>query len=150
MKKVIIIAIIAALLIAFFAFDVDQLLSLEGIKSSQDHIAQLKEAQPLLVGLGFLGIYIAVTALSLPGAAVMTLAAGAFFGVIWGTIIVSFASTIGATFAFLAARFILKESVQAKFGDRLQAINDGIEKEGAFYLFTLRLVPVFPFFLINL
>ena len=150
MKKIIIIAIIAALLIAFFAFDVDQLLSLEGIKSSQDHIAKLKEAQPLLVGLGFLGIYIAVTALSLPGAAVMTLAAGAFFGVIWGTIIVSFASTIGATFAFLAARFILKESVQAKFGDRLQAINDGIEKEGAFYLFTLRLVPVFPFFLINL
>ncbi|OUR99098.1 pyridine nucleotide-disulfide oxidoreductase [Gammaproteobacteria bacterium 42_54_T18] len=150
MKKIIIISIIAALLVAFFAFDVDQLLSLESIKSSQDQIAQLKEAQPLMVGLGFLGVYIAVTALSLPGAAVMTLAAGAFFGVVWGTIIVSFASTIGATCAFLAARFILKESVQSKFGDRLQALNDGIEKEGAFYLFTLRLVPVFPFFLINL
>ncbi len=150
MKKIIIIAIISALLVAFFAFDVDQLLSLESIKSSQDQIAEWKNAQPLLVGLGFLGIYIAVTALSLPGAAVMTLAAGAFFGVVWGTIIVSFASTIGATCAFLAARFILKESVQSKFGDRLQALNDGIEKEGAFYLFTLRLVPVFPFFLINL
>lgn len=150
MKKIIIIAIISALLVAFFAFDVDQLLSLESIKSSQDQIAEWKNAQPILVGLGFLGIYIAVTALSLPGAAVMTLAAGAFFGVVWGTIIVSFASTIGATCAFLVARFVLKESVQSKFGDRLQAINDGIEKEGAFYLFTLRLVPIFPFFLINL
>ena len=150
MKKILIIAVVAALLVAFFAFDLGQYLTLDGIKSSQAHIAELKNSQPLLVAAAFLGIYIAVTALSLPGAAVMTLAAGAFFGVIWGTVIVSFASTIGATLAFLAARFVLRESVQNRFGDRLQALNKGIEKEGAFYLFTLRLVPVFPFFLINL
>ena len=123
MNKFVIIAVVGALLFAFFAFDVDQLLTLESIKDSQDQIAQWKQSQPLLVGLGFLAVYVAVTALSLPGAAVMTLAAGAFFGVFWGTVIVSFASTIGATLAFLVARFLLRESVQNKFGDRLQAIN---------------------------
>ncbi|PCJ29177.1 MAG: pyridine nucleotide-disulfide oxidoreductase, partial [Moraxellaceae bacterium] len=141
MKKVVIVSIFLSLLIAFFAFDLDQILTLESIKSSQDQIAQWKSTQPIAVGVGFLLIYIAVTALSLPGAAVMTLAAGAFFGVVWGTVIVSIASTVGATLAFLVARFLLRESVQKRFGDKLQSLNDGIEKEGAFYLFTLRLVP---------
>jgi uncharacterized membrane protein YdjX (TVP38/TMEM64 family) len=95
-------------------------------------------------------IYIAVTALSLPGAAVMTLAGGGLFGLLVGTIVVSFASTIGATLAFLVSRFLLRDWVQTKFNDKLQPINDGIEADGAFYLFTLRLVPAFPFFIINL
>lgn len=150
MKKLLILALIASVVILFFASGADQLLTLESIKSSQNRIAEWRDTQPLLVGVGFLLIYVAVTALSLPGAAVMTLAAGAFFGLFWGTVIVSFASTIGATLAFLVARFVLRESVQSKFGDRLKAINEGVAKEGAFYLFTMRLVPLFPFFLINL
>jgi uncharacterized membrane protein YdjX (TVP38/TMEM64 family) len=97
-----------------------------------------------------MGIYIAVAALSLPGAAILTLAAGALFGNLAGLIMVSFASSIGATLAFLVSRFLLKDYVQKKFGDKLKAINEGVAKEGAFYLFTLRLVPVFPFFVINL
>ncbi len=97
-----------------------------------------------------MGIYIAVTALSLPGAAVLTLAGGGLFGRVVGTITVSFASTIGATLACAVSRYLLRDWVQARFGDKLAAINAGIEKEGAFYLFSLRLVPVFPFFVINL
>jgi len=95
-------------------------------------------------------VYILVTALSLPGAAVMTLVGGALFGILAGTIIVSFSSTIGATFAFLVSRYLLRDYVQGKFGDKLSPINEGIKRDGAFYLFTLRLVPVFPFFIINL
>ena len=95
-------------------------------------------------------IYIVVTALSLPGAAVMTLAGGALFGFVVGTIVVSFASTIGATLACFVSRFLLREWVQKKFGDKLKSINKGIQDEGAFYLFTMRLIPVFPFFVINL
>ncbi|HVO71122.1 MAG TPA: FAD-dependent oxidoreductase, partial [Aggregatilineaceae bacterium] len=95
-------------------------------------------------------LYVAVTGLSLPGAAIMTLAAGAVFGLLWGTLIVSFASSIGATLAFLASRFLFRDVVQSRFGERLRAINAGVQREGAFYLFTLRLVPVFPFFVINL
>jgi pyruvate/2-oxoglutarate dehydrogenase complex dihydrolipoamide dehydrogenase (E3) component/uncharacterized membrane protein YdjX (TVP38/TMEM64 family) len=93
---------------------------------------------------------VAVTGLSLPGAALMTLVAGAVFGLLWGTVIVSFASSLGATLAFLASRFLLRDAIQGRFGDKLRAINAGVEKEGAFYLFTLRLVPAFPFFVINL
>ena len=149
MKKVVIIVLLAVIA-SIFMFDLHQLLTFESLKSSQAEFDQLLAQKPFLTVLSFFAIYVAVTALSLPGAAIMTLAAGALFGVLWGTVIVSFASTIGATLAFLASRFILRDTVQAKFGDRLQAINTGIEKEGAFYLFTLRLVPAFPFFLINL
>lgn len=149
MKKIVIIVLLAVVA-AIFIFDLHQLLTFESLKSSQADFDQLLEQKPLLTVLSFFVIYVAVTALSIPGAAIMTLAAGALFGVLGGTLIVSFASTIGATLAFLASRFILRDTVQAKFGDRLQAINKGIEKEGAFYLFTLRLVPAFPFFLINL
>ncbi len=149
-KKISLLALIAAVVALFYGLGGDQYLTLAAIKSSQIQVVDWVEQQPLLVGLGFMLIYVAVTALSLPGALVMTLAAGAFFGLLWGTIIVSFASTIGATLAFILARFFFREGVQRRFGDRLEAVNRGIEREGAFYLFTLRLVPLFPFFMINL
>lgn len=106
--------------------------------------------RPVLTVAIFFGIYVLVTALSIPGAALMTLAAGAIFGLVTGTIVVSFASSIGATLAFLISRTLLRDWVQNKFGKYLGAINRGVDKDGAFYLFTLRLVPVFPFFVINL
>ncbi len=150
MKRIILVLIIIAIAVGFFAFDIDQLLTLENIKSSQADFEQMKAGSPVLVSLAYFSLYVLVAALSLPGAALMTLAAGAFFGLVWGLVLVSFASTIGATLAFLVSRYLMRESVQNRFGDRLAAINDGVEKEGAFYLFTLRLVPIFPFFLINL
>lgn len=150
MKKLFLILAVLALAVSFFVLGLDQYFTLEAIKSSQSQIATWKEHSPLLLYGGFFLVYVAVAALSLPGAAVMTLAAGAFFGLMWGVIIVSFASTIGATLAFFAARFILRDSVQARFGSKLKAINAGVEKEGAFYLFTLRLVPLVPFFVVNL
>tara|TARA_Y100001949_G_scaffold176667_1_gene191420 strand:+ start:10053 stop:12293 length:2241 start_codon:yes stop_codon:yes gene_type:complete len=150
MKKLALIAAFAALVFGFFAFDLHQLLTLEGLKAGLADFETQRAAEPILTAGLFLLAYVLVTALSLPGAAVMTLAAGALFGLSWGTLIVSFASSIGATLAFLASRYVLRDSVQARFGDRLQAINEGMRKDGAFYLFTLRLVPVFPFFLINL
>mgnify|MGYP003671058941 CR=1 FL=1 len=150
MKKGIILALIAVVIFLFFSYDLQNLLTLDGLKNGLGDFEAWRSESPILVALAFLAVYVFVTALSLPGAAVMTLAAGALFGVLWGTVIVSFASSIGATLAFLASRYFLKETVQNKFGERLKAINAGIEREGAFYLFTLRLVPVFPFFLINL
>ena len=150
MKKIVIITIALALAIIFYQLGLDQFLNLEGMKNSQAHIAKLNQQEPLIVALGFLVIYVLVTALSIPGAVVLTLGAGAFFGLFWGTIIVSFASSIGATLAFLVSRYLFRDSAQQKFGDRLKVVNQGIEKEGALYLFTLRLVPVFPFFMINL
>lgn len=150
MKKIILLIVIAALVVGFFYFDLNLLLTLDGLKNGLSTFEELKSEQPLLIGGAFLLFYVFVAALSLPGAAVMTLAAGALFGLVWGTVIVSFASSIGATLAFLVSRFLLNHSVQKRFGDRLKPINEGIKKEGAFYLFTLRLVPVFPFFLINL
>lgn len=150
MQRIAIIILFAAAIAAFFLFDLGQYLTLDALKAQQAGIAEGYAARPLLViALFFLG-YVAVTALSLPGAAIMTLAAGAIFGLVTGTIIVSFASSIGATLAFLASRTVLRDWVQAKFGDRLKAINEGVERDGAFYLFSLRLVPVFPFFLVNL
>jgi dihydrolipoamide dehydrogenase len=141
---------IAAAIALFFAFDLGQFFSLEHFKSKQAEIMAFYHANPWQTALVFFAIYVAVTGLSLPGAAIMTLVAGAIFGLLVGTIIVSFASTIGATLAFLASRFLFKDAVQRKFGDKLRAINAGIQREGAFYLFTLRLVPLFPFFVINL
>jgi pyruvate/2-oxoglutarate dehydrogenase complex dihydrolipoamide dehydrogenase (E3) component/uncharacterized membrane protein YdjX (TVP38/TMEM64 family) len=150
MKKFIIVLVIIGAVIGFFAFDLNQLLTLENIKSHQTEFQQWRDSAPVLVSLLFFAIYVLVTALSLPGAAIMTLAAGALFGLAWGFVIVSFASTIGATLAFLVSRYLLRDSVQRRFGDRLKPINRGVEREGAFYLFTLRLVPIFPFFLINI
>ncbi|MBL8493092.1 MAG: FAD-dependent oxidoreductase [Rhodocyclaceae bacterium] len=149
-SRILVLLLIAGLIAAFFAFDLGRFFSLEYFKSQQQTISGWYRAHPGQTMAGFFLIYVAVTGLSLPGATVMTLVAGALFGLVMGTLIVSFASTIGASLAFLSARFLLRDWVQQRFGDRLRAINDGIEKDGAFYLFTLRLVPAFPFFVINL
>lgn len=149
-KKAILVLVLISAIAAYFVFDLGQILSLESFKASQADIVAAKDANPVLYMSGFFILYVAVTGLSIPGAAIMSLVAGALFGVVVGTVIVSFASTIGATLAFLSARFVLRDWVQGKFGERLRAIDDGLEKDGAFYLFTLRLIPVFPFFVINL
>lgn len=150
MKKAILVLVLLGAIVAYFVFDLGQILSLENFKASQSEIVAAKDANPILYIAGFFILYVAVTGLSIPGAAIMSLVAGALFGVLVGTIIVSFASTLGATLAFLSARFVLRDWVQGKFGERLRAVDDGLEKDGAFYLFTLRLIPVFPFFVINL
>jgi pyruvate/2-oxoglutarate dehydrogenase complex dihydrolipoamide dehydrogenase (E3) component/uncharacterized membrane protein YdjX (TVP38/TMEM64 family) len=148
--KLLVLAAIVALAAAFFAFGGHDLLRPDNLQALLARVQGHYQAQPLQTGLAFFAAYVAVTGLSLPGAAVMTLLAGAIFGLLWGTVIVSFASTIGATVAFLASRFVLRDWVQARFGDKLKPINDGVAKEGAFYLFALRLVPAFPFVAINL
>ncbi len=150
MKRSLLVLFLTAMAGAFFAFDLHQTLTLEGLKGSLDQAQARLASDPLLVAGSFFIVYVIVTGLSLPGAAVMSLGGGALFGLLWGTIIVSFASSIGATLAFLVSRFVLRDAVQTRFADRLSTINEGIEKNGAFYLFTLRLVPIFPFFLINL
>ena len=149
-RKFLLILALAALIGAFFVFDLGRFFSLDAIKSQQAVIEAYRSAQPALTAGVFFLVYVAVTGLSLPGAAIMTLAGGAVFGLWWGTLLVSFASTLGATLAFLVSRFMLRDWVQGKFGDKLKAINAGIEREGGFYLFTLRLIPIFPFFVINL
>ncbi len=141
---------IVALIVAFFAFGLDRYFTLEFFKSQQAAIDAYYRGNPLQATAAYFAAYVVVTGLSLPGATLMTLVGGAIFGLLWGTIIVSFASTIGATLAFLASRFLLRDWVQDKFGDKLKPINEGIAKEGAFYLFALRLVPAFPFVAINL
>ncbi len=150
MKKLAILAVLAALVAAYFAFGLGQYLTLDGIKALAVEVAAIQQENPLAVIAGFFITYVIVTAASFPGAAVLTLAAGALFGVIEGTVIVSFASTIGATLAFLSSRHVLRDSVEARFGERLKAINAGLERDGAFYLFSLRMIPVFPFFMVNL
>ncbi|HXH03207.1 MAG TPA: FAD-dependent oxidoreductase [Candidatus Competibacteraceae bacterium] len=148
--KLLLAGLIAVLIVAFFALDLDRYLSLEYFRAQQSAIIGYRDAHPLASALLFFAVYVAVTALSLPGATVMTLVAGAIFGLGWGLLIVSFASTLGATLAFLSARFLLRDWVQTRFGERLSTINRGVERDGSFYLFSLRLVPLFPFFLINL
>ena len=150
MKKAVLALVLIGAIAAYFALDLGQYLSLENFKASQAEIVAAKDANPALYIAGFFLLYVAVTGLSIPGAAIMTLVAGALFGVVLGTLIVSFASTMGATLAFLSSRYVLRDWVQGKFGERLRAVDDGLEKDGAFYLFTLRLIPVFPFFVINL
>ena len=149
-KKIALLGVIAAAIFSFFYFDLNSYLTLEGMKGSLDTFkSQIADNPVLSIGV-FFAIYVAVTALSLPGAAILTLAAGALFGLVQGLVIVSFASSVGATLAFLVSRFILRDTVRNKFKEKLKKIDEGVEKQGAFYLFTLRLVPVFPFFLINL
>jgi pyruvate/2-oxoglutarate dehydrogenase complex dihydrolipoamide dehydrogenase (E3) component/uncharacterized membrane protein YdjX (TVP38/TMEM64 family) len=149
-NKILLLAVIAAAVALFFAFDLGRFLSLDFFARQQAAIEAYRAAHPVLTAGIFFLVYIAVTGLSLPGAAVMTLVAGAVFGLLWGILIVSFASSIGATLAFLASRVLFRDAVQRRFGNRLRTINDGIAREGALYLFALRLVPVFPFFVINL
>ena len=150
MKKLALLTLIGVLVVAFFALGLDRYLTLDAIKASQANFSAWYAESPLRVIGTYFVVYVAVTALSLPGAAVMTLAGGALFGLGIGTLLVSFASSLGGTLAFLASRFLLRDWVRNRFGGRLAAINASMEKDGAFYLFTLRLVPVFPFFVINL
>jgi len=149
-KKALIVIAVVALGIAFFALDLHHVLTLEGLKAGRGQFEAWRASSPILVALAFFGFYVLVTALSLPGATVMTLAAGALFGLLWGTVIVSFASSMGATLAFLVSRYLLRDAIQRRFGDRLKAVNDGMARDGALYLLTLRLVPLFPFFVVNL
>nr|WP_156481144.1 bifunctional TVP38/TMEM64 family protein/FAD-dependent oxidoreductase [Variovorax sp. PAMC 28711] len=144
------VAALAFAVVLFFVLDLGQYLRLSTIKSSQAQLEAWRAAQPLQTALIFFAVYVLATALSLPGAVVLTLAGGAIFGLGWGTLLISFASSIGATLAFLTSRWLLGDWVQARFGERMAAVNAGIAKDGAFYLFTLRLVPVVPFFVINL
>jgi pyruvate/2-oxoglutarate dehydrogenase complex dihydrolipoamide dehydrogenase (E3) component/uncharacterized membrane protein YdjX (TVP38/TMEM64 family) len=148
--RIAVFALVAAGIAAFFIFHLERYVSLEYFQAQRAAIEAYFAAHPLGTAAAYFAIYVAVTGLSLPGAAILTLAGGAVFGLLWGTVIVSFASTIGATLAFLASRFVLRDWVQARFGDKLKPVNDGIAREGAFYLFALRLVPAFPFFVINL
>lgn len=149
-SKIIVLLLIALFAILFFAMDLGQYFTLEQLKSRHRAFTDYYQTHSAFTIAVYMGIYIIVTALSLPGAAIMTLAGGALFGLWTGLIIVSFASTIGATLAFLASRFLLRDYVQKRFGENLRPINEGIQREGAFYLFTLRLIPIFPFFVINL
>jgi pyruvate/2-oxoglutarate dehydrogenase complex dihydrolipoamide dehydrogenase (E3) component/uncharacterized membrane protein YdjX (TVP38/TMEM64 family) len=143
-------ALVLVLVGSYFAFDLGRFLSLEFIKQRQTDFAELYAQRPLVVLGAFFAFYVAVTALSLPGAVILTLAAGAIFGLVIGTVLVSFASSIGATLAFLASRYLLRDSVRSRFGARLADVDQGVARDGAFYLFTLRLVPLVPFFVINL
>ena len=149
-SKLLILLLFVIMVSVFVIFDVQQYLNLDALKSQQDYFSSLKQEHAILISGGFFLSYVLITALSLPGAAILTLAAGAIFGLYQGLLIASFASSIGATLAFLASRYLFKDAVQSKFANQLRAFNKGIEKDGAFYLFTLRLVPAFPFFVINL
>lgn len=150
MKRTLILATVVMLVAAYFWLGLDRYLTLAAVQDRLGDFEAIRQASPIATALGFFGLYVLAAALSLPGAVILTLAAGAMFGLVGGALIVSFASSLGATLAFLASRYLLRDSVQARFGDRLKAINDGMAKDGALYLFTLRLIPVFPFFLVNL
>ena len=150
LRKVLLLTALALGIGAYVAFDLGRFLTLDYLKASQTAFADLYASRPFALALAYFLIYVATTALSLPGATIITLAGGAIFGLLWGTVIVSFASSAGATLAFLMSRFVLRSSVEKKFGNRLAEINRGMEKDGALYLFTLRLIPVVPFFVINL
>ncbi|MBC7375835.1 MAG: FAD-dependent oxidoreductase [Burkholderiaceae bacterium] len=149
-RKVAVLIAVALCVAAFFFLHLGRYLSLDYLKQSQASLAALYDSRPVGVAAAYFLVYLAVTALSIPGAVILTLAGGALFGLALGTVLVSFASSLGATLSFLAARFILRDSINARFGQRLTDVNQGIAKEGAFYLFTLRLVPLVPFFVINL
>jgi pyruvate/2-oxoglutarate dehydrogenase complex dihydrolipoamide dehydrogenase (E3) component/uncharacterized membrane protein YdjX (TVP38/TMEM64 family) len=142
--------LIAAAVVVFFGAGGQRYFSFESIKAQQAALQACYAAHPVWTVLGFFVLYVAIAGLSVPGATLLTLLAGALFGLLWGTVIVSFASSLGATLALLASRFVLRDWVQDSFSRQLQGINRGIEREGAFYLFTLRLIPAVPFFVVNL
>ena len=150
MKKAILALLVVAAIALFFGLELDQHLTLGALKESQGKFAVMLAQSPWQATLFAFVLYVTVVALSFPGATIMGLAAGALFGLWYGTLLVSFASTIGATLAFLTSRYLLRDYVQHRFGDKLKGINEGMAKDGALYLFMLRLVPAFPFFLINL
>ena len=148
--RLLVAALIVVAVAVFFAAGGHRYFTFEGLKAQQAAIDGWYRANPALTVLAYFVAYVAVTGLSLPGATLLTLAGGAVFGLLWGTVIVSFASSLGATLACLASRFVLRDWVRSRFGERVRAIDEGLAKDGAFYLFTLRLLPVVPFFLINL
>ena len=148
--RVAILAIVAGLVGAFFYFDLGTYLHLAYLKGVHVDAVVYVATNPVASTLGFFVLYVLVTALSLPGAAIMTLGAGAVFGLQWGMPVVSFASSVGATLAMLISRTLLREWVQRRFATQLSAVNEGLQKDGGFYLFSLRMVPLFPFFIINL
>lgn len=148
--KLALLAVLASLIGLFFYFDLAQYASLEYLKSIHGEVVDSVRANPIRSSLIYFVGYVVVTGLSLPGAAVMTLAGGAVFGLTWGLVLVSFASTLGATIAMLISRMLLGDWVQARYGEQLASINEGLKKDGTFYLFGLRMVPLFPFFVINL
>jgi pyruvate/2-oxoglutarate dehydrogenase complex dihydrolipoamide dehydrogenase (E3) component/uncharacterized membrane protein YdjX (TVP38/TMEM64 family) len=150
MKKLILLGLLGVIVLIFFHFDLDQYLTIEYVKTQQQIIDRYYAENRVLALLGFFVLYVVVTGVSLPGATVLTLAGGAVFGLTTGLILISFASTIGASIAFLVSRYLFRDAVQTRFGTSLKAINDGIDRDGPFYLFALRLVPAFPFFVINL
>lgn len=149
-KKILILIFLAAILAAFFLFDLDKFLTLDYIKNSQQEFQGFYDHNPFLTVFSFFMIYVVVVGVNLPGAAVLGLAGGALFGFTVGVVTISFASTIGATLACFFSRNLFRDYVQRKFGDRLEKVNKGIEEEGAFYLFTMRLIPAIPFVVINL
>jgi len=149
-QKIALVLALSALVAAFFLFDLGQYLSLEYIKDSQQRFQTVYAEKTATVIAVYMAVYILFTSLSLPGSAIMTLAGGTLFGLLVGTVVVSFASTIGATLACFVSRFVLQDWVQRRFGQSLVTINQGVEREGSFYLFTLRLVSIFPFWMINL
>lgn len=150
LRKLIFVAIIAALIASVFIFDLTQYLTLEQLKQQRTELSNLFAEQPLLMFGGYFALYVLCTALSIPGATILTLGAGAIFGLAWGLLLASFASSVGALLAFLSARWLLHDWVQERFRQRLKTINEGVQRDGAFYLLSLRLVPLFPFFVINL
>jgi uncharacterized membrane protein YdjX (TVP38/TMEM64 family) len=150
LKKLAVLGAVLVLILLFKLFNLGQYLNLSYLKESQQAFTAFYNEHSMLTIVSYMLIYIIATALSLPGAVILTLAGGALFGLVTGSIIISFSSTIGATLACAVSRYLLQDWVQAKFGDKLQKFNAGMEKEGGFYLFTLRLVPIFPFFIINL
>ena len=150
MNKKLLLLLLALLIAAFFVLDLGRFFSLDALKQQQAALDSFYQQKPLLMLAVFFLVYVAVAALSLPGAVILTLAAGALFGLFTGLVLVSFASSIGATLAFLASRFLFRDSIQRRFGGQLDTFNKNIDRDGAFYLFTVRLVPIFPFFLVNL
>lgn len=148
-KRWLLVVGLVSLIALFFIFDLKQYLSFSYLKEQKATFLAFYDQNPLLTIAGYLLVYISVTALSLPGAAIMTLAGGAVFGLWLGTVLVSFASSIGATLAFLVSRYLFGETIQSKFAEKLQQVNKGVERDGAMYLFTLRLIPAIPFFVIN-
>lgn len=150
MKKAILVVLLAAAIALFFGLGLDQYLTLDALKANRAAFAVMLDENPLRVTLAAFALYVLVVTLSLPGAALMGLAAGALFGFWYGTLFVSFASTIGATLAFWVSRYLLSDFVRQRLGSKLKGIDEGMAKDGALYLFMLRLVPAFPFFMINL
>lgn len=148
--RVVLVALVAVLAAAYFALDLGDYLDLAYLKQAHERVVAGVDAHPVTATAAFFTAYVLVTAASLPGAAVMTLAAGAVFGLAWGVVLVSFASSVGATLAMLIARKVLGEWVQSRFDEQLHAVNRGLDRDGGFYLFSLRMVPLFPFFVINL